>query len=66
MPTTFRPCHPNQELLLPPGLRDWLRFHLRSGLARRGMNEVSLVSNVPADGPFAGPIDPPMPIRPSS
>ena len=24
MPTRFRPYHPNQGLLLPPALRDWL------------------------------------------
>ena len=24
MPTTFRPYHPKQKLLLPPDLRDWL------------------------------------------
>ena len=53
MPTAFRPYHPNQELLLPPGLRDWFRFHVRPGVARRGMNEMGLVSNVPADGTFA-------------
>ena len=23
MPTTFRPYHPDQGLLLPPDLRDW-------------------------------------------
>ena len=24
MPTRFRPCHPDQGLLLPPDVRDWL------------------------------------------
>ena len=24
MPTTFRPSHPDQVLLLPPSLREWL------------------------------------------
>ena len=24
MPTTFRPYHPNQPMMMPPDLRDWL------------------------------------------
>ena len=24
MPTTLRPCHPKQKLVLAPDLRDWL------------------------------------------
>jgi transposase len=34
MPTTFRPCAPDQSLLLPPSLRDWLpKGHLAFSIA---------------------------------
>ena len=38
---------------------DWFHFQVPAGVARNGMNEVGLISNVPAASPFAGPIGPP-------
>ena len=38
---------------------DWFHFQVPAGVARNGMNEVGLISNVPAAGPFAGLIGPP-------
>ena len=38
---------------------DWFHFQVPAGVARKGMNEVGLISNIPASGPFAGQIGPP-------
>ena len=47
--------------LLPEPERDgdWFHFQVPAGVARSGVNEVGLISNVPAAGPFAGLIGPP-------
>ena len=47
--------------LLPEPERDgnWFHYEVPAGVARNGMNEVGLISNVPAAGPFAGLIGPP-------
>ena len=36
MPTTFRPCEPDQMLLLAPNMRDWLPEVLRGGVGVEG------------------------------
>ena len=38
---------------------DWFHYEFPVGVARTGMNEVGLISNVPAASPFAGLIGPP-------
>ena len=47
--------------LLPEAEREgeWFHFQVPAGVARSGMNEVGLISNIPAAGPFAGLIGPP-------
>ena len=47
--------------LLPEAERegDWFHSQVPANVARNGMNEVGLISNVPAAGPFAGLIGPP-------
>ncbi len=47
--------------LLPEAERegDWFHFQVPAGVARSGMNEVGLITNIPAAGPFAGLIGPP-------
>ena len=50
----------NHTLLAEPERDgDWFHFQVPAGVARSGMNEVGLISNVPAAGPFAGLIGPP-------
>ncbi len=39
--------------------RDWFHFQVPAGVALSGMNEVGLISNILAAGPFAGLIGPP-------
>ncbi len=47
--------------LLPEAKRegDWFHFQVPAGVARNGMNDVGLITNIPAAGPFAGLIGPP-------
>ena len=47
--------------LLPQADRDgdWFHFQVPAGVAHNGMNDVGLISNVPAVSPIPGPIGPP-------
>ena len=47
--------------LLPQANRDgdWFHFQVPAGVARSGMDEVGLISNVPAVSPIPDPIGPP-------
>ncbi len=50
----------NHTLLPEPEREgDWFHYEVPAGVARSGMNEVGLISDVPAAGPFAGLIGPP-------
>ena len=50
----------NHTLLSEPEREgDWFHFQIPAGVARSGLNEVGLITNIPAAGPFAGLIGPP-------
>lgn len=66
MPTTFRPYHPDQSLLLPPSLRDWLpQGHLAEhvGDLVDGLDLTSFYAPYEGDGRRKSPYEPRMMLK---
>ena len=66
MPTRFRPHHPDQSLLLPPDLRDWLpEGHLAHHMSDRvdGLGLTAFFAPYEGDGRRKSPYEPRMTLK---
>ena len=66
MPTRFRPCHPDQGLLLPPDVRDWLpEGHLAHhvGDLVEGLDLTAFYAPYVGDGRRKSPYEPQMMLK---